>query len=107
MTLIEWQIRSGVSGLLVCGEAGEAPTLTLDERCTIIQTAVEVADRAVPVLVGCGTNSTETTIALTSQARALMTSTQLTRPCARTRRSSPTRNVRTTSARHSTGRFDG
>ncbi len=71
LTLIEWQIRSGISGLLVCGEAGEAPTLTLDERCTIIQTAVEVADRAVPVLVGCGTNSTETTVALTGQARAL------------------------------------
>lgn len=71
LTLIEWQIRSGICGLVVCGEAGEAPTLTMDERCSVIQTAVEVAERTVPVFVGCGTNSTETTIALTEQARAL------------------------------------
>jgi len=71
LTLIEWQIRSGISGLVVCGEAGEAPTLTMDERCSIIRTAVEVAERTVPVVVGCGTNSTETSIALTAQAKAL------------------------------------
>ncbi|MCD2181450.1 4-hydroxy-tetrahydrodipicolinate synthase [Rhizobium sp. GN54] len=71
LTLVEWQIRSGISGLLVCGEAGEAPTLTMDERYSIVRTAVEVAERTVPVLVGCGTNCTESTIALTAQAKAL------------------------------------
>lgn len=71
MTLVEWQIRSGISGLVVCGEASEAPTLSERERGTIIEIAVEVAGHQVPVIAGCGTNATDATIKFAAQAKAL------------------------------------
>ncbi len=70
-TLVEWQVRSGVSGLVVCGEGGEAPVLNDAERVAVISTTLEVTAGTVPVLVGTGTNATERTIALTREARAL------------------------------------
>lgn len=70
MTLIDWQIRSGISGLVVCGEASEAPTLSAGERALVLDLAMDVADGQVPVIAGTGTNCTEATIALTAAAKA-------------------------------------
>ncbi|HBF29888.1 4-hydroxy-tetrahydrodipicolinate synthase [Rhizobium sp.] len=69
--LIEWQIHSGVSGVVVCGENGETSSLTRSERVRIIRRAVDVANGAVPVMVGTGTNCTQTTIDFTREAMAL------------------------------------
>lgn len=69
--LIEWHMRGGVSGIVVCGEAGEAPTLSRQERAEIIRIAVDVAANEVPVLVGVGTNCTRTTVELALEAKTL------------------------------------
>lgn len=69
--LAEWQISAGVAGLVVCGEASEAPTLERSERNLVIRTALDVARRTVPVFVGAGSNSTEKTLALVAEAKAL------------------------------------
>ncbi|MDI7865149.1 4-hydroxy-tetrahydrodipicolinate synthase [Rhizobiaceae bacterium n13] len=71
MSLVEWQILNGISGLVVCGQAGEAATLTRSERTTLIELCVDIAEHQVPVLVGTGTSCTESTIALTAEARNL------------------------------------
>lgn len=71
MSLVEWQIRHGVSGLVACGTTGEAPTLSRAERALVIERCVEVAERRIPVIAGTGTNSTATTIELTAEAKAL------------------------------------
>ena len=56
--LIELQIRSGVSALLVCGTTGESATLTPNEYYELTAFArSEIAGR-VPLLAGCGSNST-------------------------------------------------
>lgn len=69
--LIEWQISSGISGLLVSGPAGEPWALSDCERAKIIRLAVAVAGNRVPVFAGTGTNCTETTIARTAEAKNL------------------------------------
>jgi 4-hydroxy-tetrahydrodipicolinate synthase len=69
--LIEWQIQSGISGFVVCGENGETANLTRLERRHIIRRAVDVAKDTVPVLVGTGTNCTQTTIDFTREAKEL------------------------------------
>jgi 4-hydroxy-tetrahydrodipicolinate synthase len=69
--LIEWQIASGVGGLLVAGPAGEAWALTDRERSTLLRLAVAAARGQVPVIAGTGTNSTETTITRTAEAKSL------------------------------------
>ncbi len=67
--LAEWQISSGISGLLVAGPAGEPWALTDDERARLIRLAVAVAGNRVPVFAGTGTNCTETTVARTAEAK--------------------------------------
>jgi len=46
-----FQIESGVHGLVVCGSLGENGTLTLDEKQDILKTALSVSDGRVPVLL--------------------------------------------------------
>jgi 4-hydroxy-tetrahydrodipicolinate synthase len=65
--LVEWQIASGVSGLVACGTTGEAPTLSESEMVTVVQKTVQIAKGRVPVIAGAGSFSTHKTIA-TSQA---------------------------------------
>jgi 4-hydroxy-tetrahydrodipicolinate synthase len=71
MALVEWQIRSGVDGLVACGLTGEGPVLTEAERAEIIATCVEISEGKVPVIAATGTNDTATTIEETRQAKAL------------------------------------
>ncbi|MCM2441764.1 4-hydroxy-tetrahydrodipicolinate synthase [Agrobacterium vitis] len=71
VSLIDWQIQSGMSGLVVCGENSEAYNLNDDERIAVIRTAVEAANGIVPVLVGTGSNCTRSTLDLTLKAKAL------------------------------------
>ncbi|WP_331372213.1 4-hydroxy-tetrahydrodipicolinate synthase [Sinorhizobium chiapasense] len=71
MSLIKWQMRHGVSGIVACGTTGEAATLSRAERAMVIARCVEVAEKKIPVIAGTGTNCTETAIELTAEARAL------------------------------------
>ena len=56
--LIEWQIREGTDAIIACGTTGESPTLTDDEHKKVIECAVEVAKKRVPVIAGSGSNDT-------------------------------------------------
>ena len=66
--IIDWQIDSGIDGLVVCGTTGEASTLTDEEHRQVIDFAViQVAGR-VPVIAGTGSNDTAYAIELTKHA---------------------------------------
>jgi 4-hydroxy-tetrahydrodipicolinate synthase len=67
--LVEWQIESGVDGLVPCGSTGEAATLSHAEHTRVVQHVVEVASGRVPVIAGTGSNSTTEALTLTHQAR--------------------------------------
>ena len=58
--LIEWQISEGSSALVPCGTTGEAPTLSNPEQYRVFEITVEQARGRVPVIAGCGSNSTAT-----------------------------------------------
>lgn len=60
--LIEYQIVNGTSALIVCATTGESSTLTDVEYASLIRFTKETAKGRVPVIAGCGTNSTQTTI---------------------------------------------
>ena len=68
--LVEWQIASGVDGLVPCGSTGEAATLSHEEHVRVVRHVVEVAHKRVPVVAGAGSNSTREAIELTSAARS-------------------------------------
>lgn len=65
---VEWQINEGSHGLVPCGTTGESATLTSSEQGRVISVCVDQADRRVPVIAGCGSNSTRVVIGLMKAA---------------------------------------
>ncbi|MEI8354278.1 MAG: 4-hydroxy-tetrahydrodipicolinate synthase [Lentisphaerota bacterium] len=63
--LVDWQIASGVDGLVPVGTTGESPTLEMDEHLKVIEAAVAAAAGRVPVIAGTGANSTAEALQLT------------------------------------------
>lgn len=49
---INWLIKSGVNGVVVCGSTGESIALTAEERRVLVTSAVRVAEKKVPVIAG-------------------------------------------------------
>lgn len=64
-------IDAGVNGLFVLGSSGEVAFSTDDRRKEIIQTAMEIVDGRVPVLVGCIDTETNRVIEHALEAREL------------------------------------
>lgn len=69
--LIEFQIANGTKAIIILGTTGESSTISMKEREKIIKFCVFVVGKLVPVIVGCGSNSTETAKQLTFQAKRL------------------------------------
>lgn len=67
---INHQLENGVTGLVVLGTTGEAPTVSPAERRALIRTALAAAPKAC-VMVATSSNSTATSVALTQEAKEL------------------------------------
>lgn len=65
------QLQQGVTGIVVLGTTGEAPTLSSQEKRTIIQIAVDEVKGQGSLWVGTGSYSTQQTIADTREAQQL------------------------------------
>jgi len=66
--LVEFQIRDGSHGILVNGTTAEPSTLTLEERNRLVDVAVEVARKRVPIVAATGSQSLHETRQLTEHA---------------------------------------
>jgi len=66
--LVNWQIEQGIHGLVPCGTTGESPTLNHDEHRRVTEICIEQTGGRVPVMAGCGSNSTREAINLLSHA---------------------------------------
>ena len=75
--LIDWHIAEGTDCIGVVGTTGESPTVSVDEHCEIIRVAVEQAQGRVPIMAGCGANSTREAIALAKFAKKVGADCQL------------------------------
>ncbi|RXR06579.1 4-hydroxy-tetrahydrodipicolinate synthase [Pseudoxanthomonas composti] len=75
--LVDWHVAEGSDCIGVVGTTGESPTVDVEEHCEIIRVAVEQAAGRVPVMAGCGGNSTAEAIALARYARKVGADCQL------------------------------
>jgi 4-hydroxy-tetrahydrodipicolinate synthase len=79
--LIDWHIAEGTDCIGVVGTTGESPTVTVEEHCEIIRVSVEQAkthgDKRVPIMAGCGANSTREAINLAKYAKSVGADCQL------------------------------
>jgi 4-hydroxy-tetrahydrodipicolinate synthase len=66
--LVEFQIEGGSHGILVNGTTAEPSTLTIDERNQLVDIAVDVAKKRVPVVAATGSQSLLETRHLTDYA---------------------------------------
>jgi len=66
--LLDFQLESGTDAIIVCGTTGEASTMTYRERMQTVSFCAEYVAGRVPVIAGSGSNSTETSIALSKDA---------------------------------------
>jgi len=75
--LIDWHIAEGTDCIGVVGTTGESPTVSVDEHCEIIRVSVEQSAGRVPIMAGCGGNSTREAIALAKFAKQVGADCQL------------------------------
>jgi 4-hydroxy-tetrahydrodipicolinate synthase len=75
--LIDWHIAEGTDCIGVVGTTGESPTVNVQEHCEIIRVSVEQAAGRVPIMAGCGANSTAEAIELTRFAKKVGADCQL------------------------------
>ncbi len=66
--LIDWHLENKTDALVMCGTTGESATLTTKEKEDIFKFTVKKVGRKIPVIAGCGTNCTESTVALSKAA---------------------------------------
>ncbi|PZU42738.1 MAG: 4-hydroxy-tetrahydrodipicolinate synthase [Acidovorax sp.] len=75
--LIDWHIAEGTDCIGVVGTTGESPTVNVEEHCEIIRVSVEQAANRVPIMAGCGANSTAEAIELARFAKKVGADSQL------------------------------
>ena len=75
--LIDWHIAEGTDCIGVVGTTGESPTVNVEEHCEIIRVSVEQAKGRVPIMAGCGANSTAEAIELARFAKQVGADCQL------------------------------
>ena len=67
--LIDWHVAEQTDCICVVGTTGESPTVDVAEHCEIIRVAVEQAAGRLPIMAGCGANSTQEAIELAQYAK--------------------------------------
>lgn len=69
--LIDFQIANGADALVLLGTSGEASTISEQEREKIISFGAQRIAKRVPLIVGCGSNCTETAVKYSKSAETL------------------------------------
>lgn len=67
-SFIDFQIESGIHGLVPVGTTGESPTVSHDEHKLAVEICIHQASKKVPVIAGTGSNNTAEAIELTNHA---------------------------------------
>ncbi|NBK97207.1 MAG: 4-hydroxy-tetrahydrodipicolinate synthase [Erysipelotrichia bacterium] len=61
-------INDGVHGFIVCGTTAESPTLSEDEKFSLLQHVIHFTQNRVEIYFGCGNNNTLDTLRLCKKA---------------------------------------
>ena len=68
--LINYQINSGISGLVAVGTTGESATINFKDHIKLIEFFVKINKGRVHIIAGTGANSTEEALHLTKEAKS-------------------------------------
>lgn len=65
--LVDLQIKSGCSAVIICGTTAESSTLKTDEKLQLVTRAVELCKNKIQVIAGSGSNDTANAVKLTDK----------------------------------------
>tara|TARA_Y100000022_G_scaffold200350_1_gene215491 strand:+ start:3442 stop:4335 length:894 start_codon:yes stop_codon:yes gene_type:complete len=68
--LINFQIESGISGIVAVGTTGESATIDFKDHMKLIEFFVKISNKRIPIIAGTGANSTEEALTLTKSAES-------------------------------------
>lgn len=60
--LLNWHVENKTDGILVLGTTGESSTMTHEEDDAVVEFTMKVVNKRIPVIVGSGSNCTETAV---------------------------------------------
>ena len=69
--LLEFHVANGTDSIIICGTTGEASTMPDEEHLSVIEHAVKVINKRIPVIAGTGSNDTGHCIKLSQEAEKL------------------------------------
>lgn len=69
--LLEFQVQNSTDAIIVCGTTGEPATMTVEERLSVIDFAVEKIAGRIPVIAGTGCNSTDTVVEYSKETKEI------------------------------------
>lgn len=69
--ILEFQIAEGSDAIITCGTTGEPPTMSEEERLSVIAHTVKVVAGRVPVIAGSGGNCTDNVISFSKKCQEL------------------------------------
>lgn len=69
--MVNWQIESGIHGLVIAGSTGEGQSLSKEEFIKIIKISVKLAKGKISIIANTGLNSTSDSIKLTKAVQEL------------------------------------
>jgi len=75
--LVDWHVEQGTACIGAVGTTGESPTVDVNEHIEIIRVCVEQAAGRVPIMAGCGANSTAEAVTLAKAAQSVGADCQL------------------------------
>ncbi|OOM74506.1 4-hydroxy-tetrahydrodipicolinate synthase [Clostridium puniceum] len=69
--LLEWHVKEGTDGIVICGTTGESTTMTEKEIKDTIKFTVDVINKRIPVIAGTGSNNTASAISMSKYAESV------------------------------------
>ncbi|BFK81700.1 4-hydroxy-tetrahydrodipicolinate synthase [Clostridium baratii] len=69
--LLEWHVQEGTDAIVICGTTGEATTMTLEEKKSVIKFTVDVINGRIPVIAGSGSNNTKASVEMSKYCESV------------------------------------
>lgn len=69
--LLEWHVKEGTDAIVICGTTGEATTMTLEEKKSVIKFTVDVINGRIPVIAGSGSNNTKASVEMSKYCESV------------------------------------
>ncbi|MEG1003362.1 4-hydroxy-tetrahydrodipicolinate synthase [Clostridium sp.] len=69
--LLEWHVKENTDAIVICGTTGEATTMTLEEKKSVIKFTVDTINGRIPVIAGSGSNNTKSSVEMSKYCESV------------------------------------